>query len=41
MHLSPEIIDSSFRVSLCRDNTQTDMEDLLNGIQAVLDWKNR
>ena len=41
MHLSPEIIDSSFRVSLCRDNTQTDIEDLLNGIQAVLDWKNR
>ena len=41
MNLSPEIIDSSFRVSLCRDNTQTDMEDLLNGIQAVLDWKNR
>ena len=41
MHLSPEIIDSSFRVSLCRDNTQADMEDLLKGIQAVLDWKNR
>ena len=41
MNLSPEVIDSSFRVSLCRDNTQDDMDALLNGIQAVLDWKNR
>ena len=41
MNLSPEIIDSSFRVSLCRDNTQDDVDALLIGIQAVLDWKNR
>ena len=41
MNLSPEVIDSSFRVSLCRDNTQDDIDALLNGIQAVLDWKNR
>ena len=41
MNLSPEVIDGSFRVSLCRDNTQADMDALLNGIQAVLDWKNR
>ena len=41
MNLSPEVIDSSFRVSLCRDNTQDDVDALLIGIQAVLDWKNR
>ena len=41
MHLSPEIIDSSFRVSLCRDTTQGEIDALLAGIQAVLDWKNR
>lgn len=41
MKLSPEIIDSSFRVSLCRNNTQADINALVDGIQKVLDWKNR
>lgn len=41
MNLSPEIIDSSFRVSLCRNNTEADINALVDGIQKVLDWKNR
>ena len=41
MNLSPEIIDGSFRVSLCRDTTADEMDALLAGIQNVLDWKNR
>ena len=41
MNLSPEIIDSSFRVSLCRDNTQADIDAFVDGIQKVLAWKNR
>ena len=41
MNLSPEIIDSSFRVSLCRNNTEADIHALVEGIQKVLDWKNR
>ncbi len=39
MKLSPEIIDSSFRVSLSRDTTQKDIHALLCGIQKILDWK--
>ncbi len=39
MKLAPEVIDSSFRVSLCRDTTQEDMDALLAGIQKILDWK--
>ena len=41
MGLSPEIIDGSFRVSLSRDTTPEDVQALLSGIQAILDWKNR
>ena len=41
MSLSPEIIDSSFRVSLCRNNTEADINALVEGIQKVLDWKKR
>ncbi len=41
MNLSPEIIDSSFRVSLSRDNTQADLDQLIDGIQQILNWKNR
>ena len=41
MNLSPEVIDGSFRVSICRDTTKEDMVALIAGIQSVLDWKNR
>jgi len=41
MNLAPEVIDGSFRVSICRETTQADMDALLAGIRSVLDWKNR
>jgi len=41
MDLSPAVMDSSFRVSLCRDTTNEDVEKLLEGIRSVLTWKNR
>ena len=41
MKLPPEVIDGSFRVSLCRDTTQEEIDALITGISRVLDWKNR
>ena len=41
MNLSPERMDSSFRVSLSRETTNEDVQVLLTGIQSILDWKNR
>ena len=41
MGLAPEVIDSSFRVSLCRDTTQEQADALLDGIHAILRWKSR
>ena len=41
MGLAPEIMDSSFRVSLCRETTQQDIDALLSGIKAVLAWNAR
>ena len=41
MNLSPERMDSSFRVSLSRETTERDIDALLGGIQSILDWKNR
>ena len=41
MHLKPEVIDGSFRVSLSKETTAEDVDALLKGIQAVLDWKKR
>ena len=41
MGLSPEIIDSSFRVSLSRNTQLCDVQSFMSGIQTVLDWKNR
>ena len=41
MSLSPERMDSSFRISLSRETTPKDVEALLTGIQNILDWKNR
>lgn len=33
MHIAPEIIDSTFRVSLCRDNTMEEIETLVRVIR--------
>ncbi len=41
MGLSPETIDSSFRISLCKDSTREEIDALLSGIEAILTWKNR
>lgn len=41
MGITPEVIDGSFRISLCRNTTQEECEALLGGIQAILNWKNR
>ena len=41
MGCKPEVIDSSFRVSICRETTQADMDALLEGIGRILDWKKR
>ena len=37
MNLAPEVIDGSFRVSLCRDTTQEEIDALVAGIAQVLD----
>ncbi len=39
MHLQPEIIDSSIRVSLSRETTREEIDGLIRGIEAVLAWK--
>ena len=39
MHLPPEIIDSSIRVSLSRETTREEIDGLIRGIEAVLAWK--
>lgn len=36
MGLPEAVIDSSFRVSLCRDTTEADIEALVSGVQAVI-----
>ena len=41
MKLSPEVMDGSFRVSLCRNTTQEELDALISGLQQILDWKNR
>lgn len=41
MGLSPEVIDSSFRVSLSRENTQADIDALIAGVDHILQWKRR
>lgn len=41
MNLSPERMDSAFRVSLSRETTAADVDALLKGIQGILAWKNR
>ena len=39
MHLPPEVIDSSVRVSLSRETTREEIDGLIRGIEAVLAWK--
>ena len=41
MHLTPETMDASFRISLSRETTFEEIDALLAGIQQILDWKNR
>ena len=41
MKLDPKVIDSSFRISLCRDTTEEEINAFLEGVQSILDWKNR
>ena len=41
MKLDPKVIDSSFRISLCRDTTEEEVNAFLEGVQSILDWKNR
>ena len=41
MKLPPEVMDSSFRVSLSRDTTKEELNVLLNSIQFILDWNYR
>ena len=39
MKLSPEVIDGSFRVSLCKDTSMEEIDALLHAIGTVLAWK--
>ena len=39
MNLSPQVMDSSFRVSLSRETTEEDLDALVSGIASVLQWK--
>lgn len=39
MKLSESRMDSSFRVSLCRNTTQEDLDAFIQGVQKILDWK--
>lgn len=41
MGLSPEITDSSFRVSISRETTVQDIDGLVNGIKTILAWSTR
>lgn len=41
MKLSPEVVDSSFRVSLSRETTQQEIDALIAGIRSVLAWNAR
>jgi cysteine desulfurase len=41
MQLSPEVMDSSFRISLSRETTEADIDGLIAGIAQILAWKQR
>ncbi len=39
MKRSDAVMDSSFRISLCRDTTQEELDAFFAGVQKILDWK--
>ncbi len=41
LKIAPDVIDGSFRVSICRDTTQEELDALIRGIQRILEWNNR
>ena len=41
MNLAPELIDSSFRVSLSRETTRQELDALYDGILLILGWMHR
>ncbi len=41
MNLPPEVMDSSFRISLSRETTREDTAALIRGIQKILEWRDR
>ena len=41
MNLSPEVMDSSFRISLSRETTQEDIDALIDGIRNILAWNDQ
>lgn len=41
MGLPPEVIDGSFRVSFSRETTQAEIDALVDGVEAILNWKKR
>ncbi len=41
MGLAPEVMDSSFRISLSRETTKEDILAVIAGVQKILNWKSR
>ncbi len=41
MKLPPQQIDSSFRVSLSRDTTEQDIQELIDGVKSILQWSDQ
>lgn len=41
MNLAPEVMDSSFRVSLSRETTKEDIDAFVDSVLSILTWKNR
>ncbi len=39
MKRSEDVMDGSFRISLCRETTQEELDAFLAGVQKLLDWK--
>ncbi len=39
MKLSDAVMDGSFRISLCRDTTEAELEAFLAGVEKILSWK--
>ena len=41
MGIAADVIDGSFRISLCRDTTREELEALLEALRSILRWKDR